>query len=72
MLIYKAELKGIKVILTEESYTSRASFLTLDSIPTYERERGSEFKSTLIALLVANQLQKSSLVAIAKPEECTK
>ncbi len=45
MLIYKAELKGIKVILTEESYTSRASFLTLDSIPTYERERGSEFKS---------------------------
>ncbi|MGK7892819.1 MAG: RNA-guided endonuclease InsQ/TnpB family protein [Xenococcus sp. (in: cyanobacteria)] len=45
MLIYKAKLKGIKVILTEESYTSKASFLTLDPIPTYKRERGSEFKS---------------------------
>ena len=45
MLIYKGFMKGIKVILTEESYTSRASFLTLDTIPTYERERGSEFKS---------------------------
>ncbi len=45
MLIYKGIMKGIKVITTEESYTSKASFLSLDYIPTYERERGSEFKS---------------------------
>ena len=45
MLIYKGFMKGIKVITTEESYTSKASFLSLDYIPTYERERGSEFKS---------------------------
>ncbi len=44
MLIYKAELKGIKVILTEESYTSRASFLTLDSIPTYGSESATKIK----------------------------
>jgi putative transposase len=37
MLTYKAELVGIKVIIREESYTSKASFLDLDPIPTYER-----------------------------------
>jgi IS605 OrfB family transposase len=35
MLDYKCKLEGIRVILTEESYTSRASFLHLDYIPTY-------------------------------------
>lgn len=44
MLIYKAELKGIKVILTEESYTSRASFLTLDPLPTYGSESATKIK----------------------------
>jgi putative transposase len=33
MLTYKAEMVGIQVILTEESYTSRASFLDRDEIP---------------------------------------
>ena len=33
MLTYKAEMVGIRVILTEESYTSRASFLDRDEIP---------------------------------------
>ena len=33
MLTYKAELVGIQVILTEESYTSKASFLDLDPLP---------------------------------------
>lgn len=33
MLTYKAELVGIQVILTEESYTSKASFLDLDPMP---------------------------------------
>lgn len=35
MLIYKGEMLGIKVIVREESYTSRASFLSLDTIPNY-------------------------------------
>ena len=35
MLEYKARWVGIDVILPEESYTSRASFLGLDSIPVY-------------------------------------
>jgi transposase len=35
MLTYKAMLVGIRVIVREESYTSKASFLDLDDIPTY-------------------------------------
>jgi putative transposase len=35
MLEYKAQKAGIKVILTEESYTSIASFLDGDDLPTY-------------------------------------
>jgi len=35
MLTYKAELVGIQVEVTEESYTSKASFLDLDNIPEY-------------------------------------
>jgi len=36
MLTYKAALVGIKVVLTEESYTSKCSFLDLD--PVHKRE----------------------------------
>jgi putative transposase len=35
MLTYKAALVGIQVEVREESYTSQASFLDLDPIPTY-------------------------------------
>jgi len=35
MLKYKAELQGIEVALTEESYTSQASFLDNDPLPEY-------------------------------------
>jgi putative transposase len=35
MLEYKAELAGIKVIVQEESYTSKSSFINLDPIPVY-------------------------------------
>jgi putative transposase len=35
MLTYKAELAGIWVRLTEESYTSQASFLDADPLPVY-------------------------------------
>lgn len=34
-LKYKCELKGISVVFTEESYTSKASFLDRDLIPVY-------------------------------------
>src|SRR5438105_15941715 len=37
-LCYKAKLVGIQVILQEESYTSKASFLDNDPIPTYGKE----------------------------------
>jgi putative transposase len=35
MLTYKAELVGIRVLITEESYTSKASFLDRDPLPVY-------------------------------------
>lgn len=36
-LIYKAQLVGIEVILQEESYTSKASFIDQDNIPIYKK-----------------------------------
>ena len=35
MITYKCEREGIRIILQEESYTSKASFLNLDNIPVY-------------------------------------
>lgn len=35
-ITYKARAEGIKVIVNEESYTSQASFLDHDDIPTYQ------------------------------------
>nr|NCR23447.1 IS200/IS605 family element transposase accessory protein TnpB [Microcystis aeruginosa L111-01] len=35
MISYKCQLVGIKVILQEESYTSVANFLNLDTLPVY-------------------------------------
>ena len=40
MLTYKAELVGIRVEVTEESYTSKASLLDLDPLPV--RKNGDE------------------------------
>jgi putative transposase len=42
LLTYKAELVGIRAILTEESYTSKASFLDRDEIPVYDPTRSAE------------------------------
>jgi IS605 OrfB family transposase len=39
---YKAELVGITVIVREESYTSKASFLDLDEIPTHDAKRKAQ------------------------------
>ncbi len=42
MLIYKASLVGIQVEIQEESYTSQASFLDLDPLPTYKPDDEEE------------------------------
>jgi putative transposase len=42
LLTYKAELVGICVVLTEESYTSQASFLDRDPLPVYDPARAEE------------------------------
>ena len=39
ILRYKAILVGIDVVIVEESYTSKASFLDLEALPTYDPER---------------------------------
>ncbi|MDJ0518926.1 MAG: transposase [Trichodesmium sp. MO_231.B1] len=39
MLSYKAKMVGINVILTEESYTSKASFIDNDLIPVYKKDQ---------------------------------
>jgi putative transposase len=44
MIVYKCEIEGISVILQEESYTSKASFLNLDYIPTYGSKKNSNEK----------------------------
>src|SRR5436305_12589077 len=41
-LTYKAKLVGIQVIIQEESYTSKASFLDGDPIPTYQVSRSEK------------------------------
>jgi putative transposase len=43
MLTYKAALVGIQVEVQEESYTSQASFLDLDPIPTYKPNDETEY-----------------------------
>ena len=39
MLTYKAQLKGIRVVITEESYTSVASAVDGDALPKYGEKR---------------------------------
>lgn len=41
-LTYKAKLVGIKVVIQEESYTSKASFLDSDPLPTYQANRSEK------------------------------
>jgi putative transposase len=43
MLIYKASLVGIQVEVQEESYTSQASFLDLDPLPTYKPDNEANY-----------------------------
>jgi putative transposase len=57
MLTYKAKLVGIEVLVQEESYTSKASFLDLDPIPVKESE--GEKKPTFSGKRVKRGMYKS-------------
>lgn len=50
MIKYKCEMRGVEVIFHEESYTSKASFIDKDKIPTYNKNRKNkpEFSGTRI------------------------
>lgn len=39
MLRYKLEKYGIRLVMTEESYTSKADFLALDEMPVYQKDQ---------------------------------
>lgn len=47
MLMYKCKLEGINVILTEESYTSKCSFLDNEDIKKQEKYQGKRIKRGL-------------------------
>jgi putative transposase len=58
MLTYKAELVGIAVKITEESYTSKASLLDLDPLPVHDPN--SETKYTFSGKRVKRGLYRAS------------
>lgn len=43
-IMYKAQLEGINIVIQEESYTSKASFLDNDPIPTYKPNDNTVYK----------------------------
>ena len=47
MLEYKAELEGINVIVHEESYTSKCSFLDEEDVKKHEAYKGKRIKRGL-------------------------
>ena len=59
MISYKSELSGIKIHLQEESYTSKASFLDLDQIPTFEASKVDLVKHKFSGKRVKRGLYKS-------------
>src|SRR2546425_1187495 len=58
MLAYKAELVGIRVEITEESYTSKASLLDLDPLPV--RKNSDDTKHTFSGKRVKRGLYRAS------------
>lgn len=48
MVTYKCELLGINIIMQEESYTSKASFKSLDTIPTISDKTNKTFSGKRI------------------------
>lgn len=59
MIKYKAEFLDIAVIMTEESYTSKASFLDEDEIPTFQA--GNQEKHVFSGKRVKRGLYRSKL-----------
>ena len=47
MITYKAQMKGIKVIMREESYTSKCSFMDNEEICKHEKYKGNRIKRGL-------------------------
>ena len=47
MIIYKAQMQGIKVIQREESYTSKCSFMDNEKICKHEKYKGNRIKRGL-------------------------
>ena len=47
MITYKAQMKGIKVIQREESYTSKCSFMDKEEICKHEKYKGNRIKRGL-------------------------
>jgi putative transposase len=58
MLTYKAQLVGIRVEITEESYTSKASLLDLDPLPV--RKEGDNTTYTFSGKRVKRGLYRAS------------
>jgi putative transposase len=48
MIAYKAAVKGIDVKVTEEAYTSQASFMDHDPLPRYEKVKTWQFSGQRI------------------------
>ena len=50
MIKYKCDMRGIEMIFHVESYTSKASFIDMDKIPTYNKNRKKkpEFSGTRV------------------------
>ena len=59
MISYKCELSGIRIHLQEESYTSKASFLDLDNIPTFDAAKVDLEKHKFSGRRVKRGLYKS-------------
>src|SRR5207302_3802114 len=58
MLTYKAQLVGIRVQITEESYTSKASFLDRDPLPV--RKPDDDTKHTFSGKRIERRLYRAS------------
>ena len=58
MLTYKAELVGIRVVVTEESYTSKASLLDLDPLPV--RDLNTDTKHTFSGKRIKRGLYRAA------------
>ena len=62
MIQYKAEFFGIKVLITEESYTSKSSFLDLDTLPKFSDK--SSTKPTFSGSRITRGLYKTKNIVI--------